>query len=187
MIVAAALALAAHAKAPRLEVFEDESTYTFGYRAADGTVAIPARFLHAGAFSAEGLACVAEQGNGWQWIHTDGRVAAAALNVDNDCDPFSTGKVRYARIERDGKVGYIDRFGKIAIEPKFDWADAFDGRTAVACTGCAREYLGEHYRYVGGAWGTIDATGAWVEPPKAAPAPPTDAFAPPKPGALPNP
>lgn len=180
-LISTLFATAAHAaKPPSLEVFDDGGS--FGYRDAKGNVVIPARYLHAGPFSKEGLACVVLEGEGWQWIGADGRTIAHALNVDNDCAAFSLGKVRYARIERGGKFGYMDRFGTVVIAPTFDWAEDFEGGTARACVGCVRESLGEHARYVGGAWGTLDASGAWVEPPSPAtptpdasePASPTD-------------
>lgn len=57
----------------------------------------------------------------------------------------------YAPVQVDGKFGFIDTLGALAIGPSFEYAGAFSGRLAPAL--------------IDGKWGYIDVTGRIIIPP----------------------
>jgi hypothetical protein len=126
-----------------------------GYQNAAGEMVIAPRFLFAYSFSPEGVAAVIEDGVP-AYIDPQGRVIAQAFLYDNGPDYFTEGR---ARVVVEGKVGFIDRFGKIAVAPRYDYAAAFCHGLAVVCTGCAKQQQGEHASYSGGKWGFVDRQG----------------------------
>src|SRR4051812_24158111 len=73
---------------------------------------------------------------------------AAALNDSGE---------QYFPIRQDGKLGFIDKTGKVVITPQFDSTVREDGI-------CFSEGLAAVL--VGDKWGYIDKTGKFVIPPK---------------------
>jgi len=133
-----------------------------GFRDKSGKVVIPPRFRFAYEFSPEGVAPVVEDKR-FAFIDTKGHVIAEAYGYDNGPDYFVEGR---ARIVRGGKVGYIDRAGKIAIEPRWEYAAPFcEGRAAV-CQGCRPRIRNGFKELGGGKWGYIDHDGNVVVPPE---------------------
>lgn len=127
----------------------------YGYRDADGQVRIKPRFRLANDFSESGLAAVVDE-TGWAYIDSSGQVVIHPFVFDNGPDPFSDG---LARFEREGKFGFFDEQGKVAIEPRFDFASSFSEGLAAACMGCVRVQDGEHWTVSGGKWGYINRSG----------------------------
>jgi hypothetical protein len=138
--------------------FQDDRDDRYGYRDAAGKVVIEPRFFFAYEFSPEGVAAVVSE-QGPLFIGPDGQVLAQAFLLDNGPDYFSEGR---ARIVRHGQVGFLDAFGKVVIEPRYDHARAFCHGRSLVCTGCAPEAGDEHPAVVGGRWGMIDRAGAVV-------------------------
>ncbi|MFB3829195.1 MAG: WG repeat-containing protein [Bryobacteraceae bacterium] len=131
----------------------------WGYR-DNGNVVISPRYELAREFSREGIAAVVDQ-EGWVYIDRTGRTVIRPLVVDNGPDYFREG---LARFRRDGKVGFFDRRGSIAIQPAYTFAMPFSGGRAAVCEGCAEVENGEHREVAGGRWGYIDRTGRLVIP-----------------------
>lgn len=127
----------------------------YGYRDAAGQVSIKPRFRHADDFSESGLAAVVDE-SGWAYIDTSGQVVVRPFVFDNGPDPFSDG---LARFEQEGRFGFFDEQGKVAIEPRFDFAAPFSEGLAAACRGCTRKQDGEHWTVSGGKWGYINRSG----------------------------
>jgi hypothetical protein len=128
----------------------------YGYINRKGDLVVPAQFHHADDFS-EGLACVhsAEKAG---YINHKGKLLIAAGNDWNPanypCGKFSEGLA--AIYFKTGKVGYIDRTGKVVIPPQFDSADEFvDGIAKVY------ETPGQSERYES-AFGYIDKRGKYI-------------------------
>lgn len=99
----------------------------FGYRNQRGDEVIAPRFVFAYEFSKWGLAAAVEAPTEttparFVFIDPSGAVVAQAYAFDNGPDYFQEG---LARIVVDGKVGFIDRGGAIAIPPQFAGASAF--------------------------------------------------------------
>jgi hypothetical protein len=133
-----------------------------GFRDKSGKVVIPPRFRFAYEFSPEGVAAVVEDKR-FAFIDTKGRVIAEAYGYDNGPDYFVEGR---ARIVRHGKIGFIDRAGKIAIEPRWEYAAPFcEGRSAV-CQGCQPRVRNGFKELGRGKWGYIDLDGNVVVPPE---------------------
>ncbi|MBI4703193.1 MAG: WG repeat-containing protein, partial [Deltaproteobacteria bacterium] len=107
----------------------------WGFKGADGAVAIPARFVLAQPFSAQGIAAVVDE-RGWAYIDARGRVLLRPYVVDNGPDEFAEGLARC--VEKD-KLGYFDEKGQVVIAPAFDFGTPFrDGRARV-CSGCTKQ------------------------------------------------
>jgi hypothetical protein len=73
------------------------------------------------------LAVVQTADDKWGVLDIDGRLRCQGLDdfiVANNGLRFSEG---LARVTRDGKVGFVDETGRIAIEPQFDYAEDFNG------------------------------------------------------------
>lgn len=145
---------------PTGEPFEDVTGW--GYRAATGGIAIPAQYALAMPFSRHGIAAVVDDA-GWAIIDRRGRVLLRPLLVDNGPDPFSES---LARFTLDGKIGFYDRRGAVAIAADFDWAAPFHEGRAAFCRGCRAVAEGEHHRMVGGRWGYLDRRGRAVIAPR---------------------
>ena len=139
-----------------LTLFEDEGHW--GYRDASGNVLIPPRYVAAEEFSQRGIAAVADE-VGWAYIDTWGRTVIVPYVFDDGPDPFSEGLARFVK---DGKMGFFDESGQVAIGPRFDFAMPFHEGLAAACEGCRLEARGEHSEAVGGMWGFVTRSGRWV-------------------------
>lgn len=135
-----------------------EQNGRWGYRDGDGRVAIAARYEAAQEFSEQGVAAVADD-QGWAYIDRYGRVVIRTLTVDNGPDEFQED---LARFRRAGKIGFFDRRGRIAIQPKYAWALPFSEGLAAVCEGCAEVPDGEHRAIKGGRWGFINRQGELV-------------------------
>ena len=66
---------------------------------------------------------------------------------------------KYQRANGDGyKVGFIDKTGRFAIDPKYDWAESFEN-------GIAKVYSGDGpqgHLYRTGKWGYINLKGDYI-------------------------
>jgi hypothetical protein len=84
--------------------------------------------------------------------------------VDNGPAEYHDERVR---VERGGKCGYADPFGKLIVEAVWDGCQDFDddGKAKV-CKGCKPEREGEHTALKGGEWSCIDPRGRAVDCPK---------------------
>jgi hypothetical protein len=131
-----------------------------GFRDQSGKVVIPPRFRFAYEFSPDGVASVVEEKR-FAFIDVTGRVIAQAYPYDNGPDYFVEGR---ARILRRDKVGFIDRAGKIVVDPRWEYAASFcEGRAAV-CKGCRVVIKNGEKELGGGKWGYIDLDGKLVVP-----------------------
>ncbi|MHB8487198.1 MAG: WG repeat-containing protein [Candidatus Acidiferrales bacterium] len=111
-------------------------------------------------FDADGLAVVESEKEGWMYVNRRGRVIITGVPVmDNWADSFHDGLVR---IVRNGKYGFANRRGQIAIAPIYDGAMNFEkGRTAV-CKGCKSKCVDpgcEYHVFAGGEWFRINTKG----------------------------
>ncbi|PIE46754.1 MAG: hypothetical protein CSA42_07010 [Gammaproteobacteria bacterium] len=71
----------------------------------------------------------------------------------------------YQRIVKNGKVGFVNRDGKIVIQPQFDFASPFNYGYASVCDDCYWEKIdGEHKRVVGEKWDVINKKGEKIVP-----------------------
>lgn len=143
----------APAKTPvSLEMYEENGLY--GYRESGGETVIGARFDIAGDFE-KGLAQVVENG-AWAIINTKGEKLFDPFIFDNGPDPFQEGLARFVL---DGKIGFYDSEGKVAIPATYDFAKPFESGKAHACMGCQKAMHGEHSTHEGGAWFYINKKG----------------------------
>lgn len=154
-------------------------TTKLGYIDKSGQFVIEQKYLQAGKFH-EGIAGVCETSGDWISIDKDGKMAFTAAVIPYDgygeglfrtwdsrfidrrgkerfkqassiesYRPFSNGLVV---IKKGGEYGYMDKSGKVAIEPVFEMADDFsEGLAAVK---------------IHGKWGYIDKTGDIVISPE---------------------
>jgi len=132
----------------------------WGYRDGRGRIVIAPRYRVAQPFS-RGLAAVFDEPGGWAYIDRKGAVVVRPVPFDNGPDYFREGLVR---IVREGKYGFADRRGRVAIPPRFDFAEPFAGGRARVCVGCRAVSMGEHRAMEGGKWGVIDRTGRLIGP-----------------------
>ncbi|MBZ5516641.1 MAG: WG repeat-containing protein [Acidobacteriia bacterium] len=144
----------------RLTPFERDGLW--GYKDIQGKVMIKPQFEMAEEFSAEGVAPVVD-GNGWAYINASGKVVIRPFVVDNGPDYFTEG---LARFTREGKFGFFNKWGRVVIAPKFDFAAPFAEGLAAFCQGCREEPSGEHRLVKGGKWGFINRRGEIVIPAK---------------------
>lgn len=105
----------------------------YGYVDAHGRMIIQPRYDQAWDFS-EGVARVTTgaqlQPSGWrggQWWHID-KAGKTVTGPFAYAHSFAAG---LAAVEVDGKYGYVDRRGRLKIQPQFDEADEFSGGLAV--------------------------------------------------------
>lgn len=140
--------------------FPFEQGDRYGYKDKDGNVVIGARFQAAYEFNTGGVG-TAVLDNHWVFISKTGRVLAQAYMFDNGPDYFIGG---YARIVKDGKMGFIDQQGTIAVAPAYPFAGTFCEERAPVCSDCVMARDGEHQRVLKGHWGFIDPQGNVVVP-----------------------
>lgn len=86
---------------------------------------------------------------------------ARMFYYDNGADYFEEG---LARSIKNGKVGFVDKQLNTVITPAYDFATPFNNGISEVCNDCSKQYHGEHWEMVGGAWGKIDAQGNLVSP-----------------------
>lgn len=130
-----------------------------GFIKQDGKVVVRPIYLNAHEFS-EGLAAVQDTNNRWGFINPAGKrvfVLPASMKQVGD---FHEG-LCWFRDSESKKVGYIDRTGKVAINPQWDYARDFnDGLAAVGYGWNMGERMYRPDRMIG----YIDHTGNVVIP-----------------------
>lgn len=107
----------------------------------------------------------AKEKNAWGYVYDKkGNFLYRPLFYDNGADYFSEGLRRFVK---NGKVGFADRNGKIAIEARHDFVYRFEYGYAKFCDGCEWEQTeDEHKSIIGGKWGVMNAKGETVNPRK---------------------
>ncbi len=79
----------------------------------------------------------------------------------------TTDPVSFRVISAGSKLGYADLFGRIVIDPQFDYAGEFvDGRARVNLGGALLRSERPGATFVGGKWGYIDAKGRYIVAPE---------------------
>ncbi|MBM3748509.1 MAG: WG repeat-containing protein [Acidobacteria bacterium] len=153
-------AIAAEKTGAELTAFESKGKW--GYKDTRGRIVIPARYEVAQPFLPEGIAAVADQ-SGWAYIDAQGREVIRPFIFDNGPDYFHEGLARFVA---QGRFGFFDRHGKVAIPARFDFALPFAEGLAAFCAGCKEVSEGEHKAMRGGRWGFMDRQGEVVIPAK---------------------
>ncbi len=130
-----------------LAVFEKDGLY--GYIDTNGNICINPQYTYAGEFS-EGLAVVVDENCMYGYIDRNGQVKIQAQYPFNGIEylqylDFHDG---LSLVEIEGKSGFINTDGDIAIEAVFDNARNFSEGLAQVQTG--------------GKWGYINTNGEWV-------------------------
>ena len=160
MLIVIAVLFPLHTPAQTTHLLPFEKNGRWGYRTAEGKVAIEPRFAVANSFSPEGIAAVVDE-EGWAYIDRGGRIVIRPFVFDNGPDYFAEG---LARFTADGKFGFFDKRGRVAIPSKFSFAKPFSEGRAAVCDGCRNIAEGEHRRVQGGRWGFINRAGNLVIP-----------------------
>ncbi len=156
IFIALLLPLFAAVQLTHLSPFEKDGRW--GYKTAQGEVAIEPRFVVAKAFSSEGIAAVVDD-SGWAYIDRSGKIIIRPFVFDNGPDPFVEGLARFVA---GSKLGFSDRRGHVVIPPGFTFAEPFSEGRAVVCDGCREVAEGEHKLFQGGRWGYINRAGKLV-------------------------
>ena len=151
---------AGQASLPEAGLVPFEVDGKWGYKDAQGKVAIEPRFVLAQEFSPQGIAAVVDE-TGWAYVNAKGNVVIRPFVVDNGPDYFSEG---LARFKANGKFGFFGESGKVVIKPRFDFALPFSEGRAAVCAGCKEEAVGDHRIVTGGRWGFINKGGKLVIP-----------------------
>jgi hypothetical protein len=97
----------------------------YGYIDAKGNWVIKPQFDFTYMFS-DGLAMV-RVGKQYAWIDKKGNQVIAPQDFDEVAMGFTEGRLA---VKKNGKWGYIDRTGKMIVEPKFKKATKFEGGAA---------------------------------------------------------
>ena len=160
MLIGIALLLPLFTAAQSTRLLPFEKNGRWGYKTAQGKVAIEPRFAIAKAFSSEGIAAVVDE-EGWAYINRSGRIVIRPFVFDNGPDYFAEG---LARFTADGKFGFFDKRGRVVIQSRFSFAKSFSESRAAVCDGCRDIAEGEHRRVQGGRWGFINRAGDLVIP-----------------------
>ena len=139
---------------------ETRGTHRYcGFIMHNGTVVVKPIYFEAQDFS-EGLAAVQDTNKRWGFINTSGkRVFVLPANV-KQVGNFHEG-LCWFRDKESNKVGYIDRTGKVAIRPQWDYARDFNDGLAAVGNG---DFTGRFWYRVDRMIGYIDHTGSVVLP-----------------------
>ena len=151
----------AHGARRKLIPFEQAEKW--GYKDSSGRVVIDPQFEIAEEFSAEGIAAVVDD-KGWAYIDKTGNVLVRPFLYDNGPDPFAEGLARC--IGSDGKIGFFDEKGQIAIPAQFQAAFPFQEGFAAVCIGCREERIGDARVTRDGKWGYVNHQGQIVIKPQ---------------------
>ena len=98
----------------------------WGYIDKNGTMVIPPRYVRAERFS-EGLAAVSENGEEWGFINRIGNLVIPFQKEWIPCGPFSN---CLARVKQDGRYGFLNMDGKMAVPAR--WLEATDFHDCLA-------------------------------------------------------
>jgi Xaa-Pro aminopeptidase len=132
-------------------------------KSATGIFIIAPEYLKELDFDSYGLAAVHSRTEGWMYVNRRGEVLISGVPVmDNGADSFHDGLVR---IVNDGKYGFANRSGQIAIAAIYDGALNFDNGLAAVCRGCQMTCADtncEHGSFAGGRWFQINTKGETV-------------------------
>lgn len=134
----------------------------FRFRNDEEETLVPARFYVADCFLETGIAAVADE-VGWAYIDLSGNVVLRPYVFDNGPDQFVDGLARFVK---DRKMGFFDIRGRVTIGAQFEFVEPFANGRAKFCSGCAKNYAGEHWTVTGGVWGVIDRQGRPIGPPQ---------------------
>jgi len=133
--------------------------------AKDGSIAVSAPSLAHASFGFGGFDAITIAGReGVHFVSRSGKTARAVM-YDNGPDYVVEG---LARIQRNGKMGFVNLQLDDVIAPVWDFASPFHNGVAEVCTGCVPTQIppdGEHTRMSGGTWSYIDKQGKAVVPP----------------------
>ena len=115
-------------KEPDLLPFEDPKTKLMGYKNRKGTIVIPPQYSATfGAFNIFGTALVrvpnVPHALSFYSIDKKGRLLFRYYSFDNGPDTYCAGFSRY--VSKNGKMGFVNVKGKIAIPAVFDFAESF--------------------------------------------------------------
>jgi len=111
-------------------------------------------------FSKKGLSNIYTSKYGWLFVKTDGSTIPT-ITFDNGSDYFVENMARYTD---NGKIGFIDEYGKIVIKADYDFAFPFQNSYAIVCNGCTPIPDDEYFVLTGGTWGCIDKNGIIILP-----------------------
>ncbi len=141
-----------------LEIFEENGNY--GFKSKQGLVVVRPKYSMAFKFSKHGVAFVFRDGN-WYCINVKSEELLSPFIFDNGPDYFSE---KFARFVENNKMGFVDESCRKRIPANFDFVKPFENGTAIVCNGCNKEFMGEHYRIIGGKYGVIDKNGKTFVP-----------------------
>ena len=142
------------------DLFIFEKDDKFGFQNSLGVELIEPQFNFAQDFSQKGIAAVVDD-SGWVYIDKKGKKIIRPHIVDNGPDYFS---FDLARFKKNNKYGYFNETGRIAIQPKFDYARSFSDSVAAVYKGCKFINNGEHLEINDGKWGFINLKGDLIIP-----------------------
>ncbi len=132
-----------------------------GYRTADGDTVIRAgKYEMCFTDTFTYAAIVLKPDEGFLGIDKTGKVLYQVFAFDNGPDYLAEG---FFRIQKDGKIGFADREGRIVIEPQFSCAHPFEGGKAQVSLNCTTLHEDEHTSWQSEEWFYIDKTGKRVE------------------------
>jgi hypothetical protein len=127
--------------------------------AKDGGVTVLASSLAHASFGFGGFDAVSIHGReGVYFVSRSGKTARAVM-YDNGPDDIVEGA---ARIQRNGKMGFVNVQLEEVVPPVWDFASPFHNGVAAVCMGCVAKAVppdGEHTYMSGGKWGYIDQHG----------------------------
>lgn len=111
----------------------------WGYINSEGKMIIDAKFKKCSNFSESGRAIFYERGKGFMIMDTEGNIIPKSIEDFGIKEIFGFGMKGYQEgllsIKANGKWGYLDTEGKVAIDPKYDKATVFNGKYASAQIG----------------------------------------------------
>lgn len=133
------------------------------HKAANGELFVKQQVLKQLQFDPHGLAVVRSAANGWTYVSRTGKVVISGVpTMDNWADTFHDGLVR---VVKNGKYGFSNRKGKLAVSPVYDGAMNFENGKAKVCNGCTVRCVApdcEYSVFSGGEWFEIDTKGTIV-------------------------
>ena len=101
----------------------------------------------------------------WGFINQAGEVVIPPRLIFTSAEPFSDGRAAVSVKHGDTSlVGYINRFGELAIPARFAEGLSFSEGLAAVQVGGRLTFYGKHGALEGGKWGFIDTTGKLVIP-----------------------